>query len=156
MGVKSDYSHLGQIQTGSVWEQGSDCYSLLHIGLLICLLFNPESGGDKFFQFVGWRLPEYIALYPRGQNYLTYSFNPEGGGDIFLQNVSWNLFDYTAPYLIKQNSSVSMTAICMKSTLFPETSSYFLYVEFEMWRRFRFSTTSEILNLYQIWFWCLF
>jgi hypothetical protein len=49
-----------------------------HAGLLSCLLFDPEDGGDMFHRNVGWLPKEYRALYPRNSTvqlikFITYS-----------------------------------------------------------------------------------
>lgn len=44
-----------------------------HTGLLLGLLFKPEDCGDMFFQNVSWIAADYMALYPRRQNYLQWS-----------------------------------------------------------------------------------
>jgi hypothetical protein len=35
---------------------------------LLCLLFDPEEGGDIFLRNVGWLSTGYTALYPRRWN----------------------------------------------------------------------------------------
>jgi hypothetical protein len=35
------------------------------------LFFDPEYGGDMFVRNVGWLSMDYMALYPRRQNYST-------------------------------------------------------------------------------------
>jgi hypothetical protein len=42
---------------------GSAC-CLLHAGFLLGLFFDPEDGGNMFFQNVGRLSPDYTALYP--------------------------------------------------------------------------------------------
>jgi hypothetical protein len=44
-------------------------YYLLHAGFLSGLLFDPEDGGDIFLRNVGWLSTDYMALYPRRQNF---------------------------------------------------------------------------------------
>jgi hypothetical protein len=39
-----------------------------HAGLLLCLFFDPEDGGDMFLRIVGWLSTDYTTLYPKRQN----------------------------------------------------------------------------------------
>jgi hypothetical protein len=40
-------------------------YCMLRSGILVCLLFNPEDGGNIFLRNVGWLPSDYTALYSR-------------------------------------------------------------------------------------------
>jgi hypothetical protein len=46
---------------------GFTCWLLL-VGFLLCILFDPEEGGDMFLRNDGTLSTEYIALYPRRYN----------------------------------------------------------------------------------------
>jgi hypothetical protein len=46
-------------------------YCLIHPGLSLGLLFNPEYGEDIFLRNVGWLAPDYTVSYPRRQACLT-------------------------------------------------------------------------------------
>jgi hypothetical protein len=43
-------------------------YSLLHVGLLLGLIFEPEDGGDTILRNVVEFYRDYTAMYPRRWN----------------------------------------------------------------------------------------
>jgi hypothetical protein len=54
---------------------------VFNAGFLFILFFDPDDGGDMFFQKVALLSPAYAALYPRGGNsslkyVLILSFHP--------------------------------------------------------------------------------
>jgi hypothetical protein len=67
-----DITLYNLVKVSYVWEEHIasifSAFCLLHTGLLIVLLFDPEDGGDVLLQKVSWRSLEYTALCPRAQN----------------------------------------------------------------------------------------
>jgi hypothetical protein len=46
-------------------NQSSALY-MLHVGVLLVLVFEPDDGGDMFLRNVGWLSADYTSLYPTG------------------------------------------------------------------------------------------
>jgi hypothetical protein len=59
------------------WES-IDVATCFHAGFLLGLFFDPEDGGDIFFQNVDWLSTDYMPLYPRRQYSLFSNNSPLG------------------------------------------------------------------------------
>jgi hypothetical protein len=56
------YNAVYSVKVGSKQSRRPTCF---HAGILLCLFFDPEDGGDMFLRNVGRLSTDYTALYPR-------------------------------------------------------------------------------------------